>query len=184
MPDRPSTATPPPRGKVTRIAVTYTVNTSDGPRHTFHGLIGMQRYVRPDRLRKLEDDLSVICEELLANRPQPVTGLPPGVVRLPFGADPVPAVAEGAVPGPVAVCRDLLAAIADALDCPPPACEAGEGVFLRLRSDRARLALAALRPVLADTECGPGLMAEAACRLRDGVAACPAGGYAVSSLSS
>ena len=172
-----------PRGKITRIAVTYTVNTSDGPRHTFHGLIGMQRFVRPERLRELEDDLSVICEDLLANRPQPTTGPPNGVVRIPFGPDPAPAVADGVVPGPVAVCRDLLAAIADALDCPPPASDADEEVFLRLRSDRARLALAALRPVLADTECGPGLMAEAACQLRDGAAACPADGYAVSSLS-
>jgi hypothetical protein len=184
MPDRPSTpAAPPPRGKVTRIAVTYTVNTSEGPRHTFHGLIGMQRFVRPERLRELEDDLSVICEDLLANRPQPVTGLPQDVVRIAFGPDPAPAGSDGAVPGLVAVCRDLLAAIADALDCPPPAGEPDEGVFLRLRSDRARLALAALRPVLADKECGPGQMAEAACRLRDGVAACPADGYAVSSLS-
>ncbi len=185
MPDRPSTpAALPPRGKVTRIAVTYTVNTSEGPRHTFHGLIGMQRYVRPERLQELEDDLSVICEDLLANRPQPTAGLPQGVVRIPFGPDPAVDVADDVVPGPVVVCRDLLAAIADALDCPPPAGEADEGVFLRLRSDRARLALAALRPVLADKECGPGQMVEAACRLRDGVAACPADGYAVSSLSS
>jgi hypothetical protein len=126
----------------------------------------------------------MICEALLANRPQPVTGLPQDVVRIPFGPDPAPALAAGAVPGPVTVCRDLLAAIVDALDCPPPAGEADEVVFLRLRSDRARLALIALRPVLTDKECGPGQMAEAACRLRDGVAACPADGYAVSSLSS
>jgi hypothetical protein len=184
MSDRPSTPAAPPRGKITRIAVTYTVNTSDGPRHTFHGLTGMQRYVRPERLEELEDDLMVICEDLLANRPQPAAGLPSDVVRIPFGPDPVPAVADDPAPGPVAVCRDLLAAIAAALDCPPPATAADETVFLRLRSDRARLALAALRPVLADTECGPGLMAEAACRLRDGLAACPADGYAVSPLAS
>jgi hypothetical protein len=186
MPDRPSDAATgkPPRGKVTRIAVTYTVNTSDGPRHTFHGLIGMQRYVRPDRLRELEDDLSVICEELLANRPQTVTGLPLGVARVPFGPGPDPVVADGAVPGPVAACRDLLATVAAALDCPPPAGAADEDVFVRLRSDRARLVLAALRPMLADRECGPGQMAESAARLRDGVAACPADGYAVSPLSS
>jgi hypothetical protein len=184
MADAPTLPAVPPRGKITRIAVTYTVNTSDGPRHTFHGLIGMQRFVRPERLRELEDDLLVICEDLLANRPQPVTGLPQDVVRIPFGPDPTSAVVDGVVPGPVTVCRDLLAAIADALDCPPPAGEADEGVFLRLRSDRARLALAALRPVLADRECGPGLMAEAASRLRDALAACPADGYAVSSLSS
>ncbi len=184
MADAPTLPAVPPRGKITRIAVTYTLNTGDGPRHTFHGLIGMQRFVRPERLRELEDDLSVICEDLLANRPQPVTGLPQDVVRIPFGPDPTSVVVDGVVPGPVAVCRDLLAAIADALDCPPPAGEADERVFLRVRSDRARLALAALRSVLADKECGPGLMAEAACRLRDDVAAYPAAGYAVSSLSS
>ena len=179
-----STPATPARGKITRIAVTYTVNTGDGPRHTFHGLTGMQRYVRPERLEELEDDLTVICEDLLASRLQPATGLPKDVVRIPFAPDPVPAVADGAVPGTVAVCRDLLAAIAAALDCPPPASEADETIFLRLRSDRARLALAALRPVLADSECGPGPMAEAACRLRDGLAACPADGYTVSSLAS
>jgi hypothetical protein len=144
----------------------------------------MQRHVRPERLQELEDDLSVICEDLLANRPQPTIGLPQDVVRIPFSLGTTSAVADGVVPVPVAVCRDLLAAIVDALDCPLPAGEADEGLFLRLRSDRARLALAALRPVLADKECGPGQMAEAACRLRDGVAAYPAAGYAVSSLSS
>ena len=108
MSDRPSTPpAPPPRGKITRIAVTYTVNTSDGPRHTFHGLIGMQRHVRPERLQELEDDLSLICEDLLANRPQPATGLPTDVVRIPFGADLAPAVADGRVPGPVMVCREI-----------------------------------------------------------------------------
>jgi hypothetical protein len=182
MPDRPSP--PPPRGKVTRIAVTYTVNTSDGPRHTFHGLTGMHKYVRPERLEELQDDLTVICEDLLAHRPQPAVGLPPDVVRIPFSSAHPPALADGGVPGPVAACRDLLAAIAAALDCPPPATEADAEVFLRLRSDRARLALAALRPVLADTECGPGVMAEAAGRLRDDVSACPPDGYAVSSLAS
>jgi hypothetical protein len=185
MPDRPSSPTaPPPRGKITRIAVTYTVNTSDGPRHTFHGLTGMHRYVRPERLEELEDDLTVICEDLLAHRPQPTVGLPADVVRIPFSTGHAPALADGGITGPVAVCRELLAAIATALECPPPATQADEQVFLRLRSDRARLALAALRPVLADTECGPGLMAEAASRLRDGVAACPADGYTVSPLAS
>jgi hypothetical protein len=184
MPDRPSDAASglPSRGKITRIAVTYTVNTDQGPRHTFHGLIGMQRYVRPDRLRELQDDLTVICEELLANRPQPATGLPEAAVRIPFS--PAPAGDECALPGQAGVSGDLLAAVAEALDCPPPAGQDDEGVFMRLRSDRARLALAALRPVLADAECGPDQMSAAAARLRDGVAACPADGYAVSPLSS
>jgi hypothetical protein len=49
-------------GKITRIAVTYTVDTPDGPRHTFHGLSHMRRHIRPDRLSELLDDLTVICD--------------------------------------------------------------------------------------------------------------------------
>jgi hypothetical protein len=182
MAGSPSTSPVPTRGKITRIAVTYTVNTDQGPRHTFHGLIGMQRYVRPERLQELTDDLTVICEELLANRPQPAAGLPEAVARLPFA--PPPASTDHAKPGQVAACWDLLAVVAGALDCPPPADQDGEEMFLRLRSDRARLVLAALRPVLANAECGPEQMSTAAARLRDGLAACPADGYAVSPLSS
>ena len=37
-------------GKITRVAVTYTVDTPDGPRHTFHGLAHMRQHVRPERL--------------------------------------------------------------------------------------------------------------------------------------
>jgi hypothetical protein len=63
-------------GRITRIAVTYTVDTPDGPRHTFHGLLHMQRYTRPERLTELLDDLTVICEELVATRePAPGNGL-------------------------------------------------------------------------------------------------------------
>ena len=55
-------------GKITRVAVTYTVDTPDGPRHTFHGLAHMRQHIRPERLGELLDDLSVICEDLLAAR--------------------------------------------------------------------------------------------------------------------
>jgi hypothetical protein len=53
-------------GKITRIAVTYTVDTTDGPRRTFHGLPHMHRHIRPERMTELIDDLTVICEELIA----------------------------------------------------------------------------------------------------------------------
>jgi hypothetical protein len=63
-------------GKITRIAVTYTVDTVDGPRHTFHGLEHMRQHVRPERLSELLDDLTVICEDLLvAREPTPANGL-------------------------------------------------------------------------------------------------------------
>jgi len=62
-------------GKITRIAVTYTVDTLDGPRHTFHGLPYMRRHVRPERLAELLDDLTVICEDLLAARDPTGNGL-------------------------------------------------------------------------------------------------------------
>ena len=63
-------------GKITRIAVTYTVDTPDGPRHTFHGLPHMRRHIRPERLSELIDDLTVIREDLIATRePAPGNGL-------------------------------------------------------------------------------------------------------------
>ncbi|HUA27294.1 MAG TPA: hypothetical protein VMC03_00280 [Streptosporangiaceae bacterium] len=63
-------------GKITRIAVTYTIDTPDGPRHTFHGLPHMRRHIRPDRLSELIDDLTIICEELVESRdPTPGNGL-------------------------------------------------------------------------------------------------------------
>jgi hypothetical protein len=84
-PPAPSPAAPARKGAITRIAVTYTVNTDRGLQHTFHGLPKMRRHLRPERLAELLDELTVICEELLAVRPQPAgTGLPPGVVRLPL----------------------------------------------------------------------------------------------------
>jgi hypothetical protein len=62
--------------KDTRIAVTYTVDTPDGPRHTFHGLPHMHRHIRPERLSELLDDLTIICEDLIALRePAPGNGL-------------------------------------------------------------------------------------------------------------
>jgi hypothetical protein len=79
---------------------------------------------------------------------------------------------------------ELLAAVQDALDCPPPADVAGEEVFLRLRCERARLALAAIRAVLAHRDSGPAEMTAAARRLRDCLADYPADGYGHSPFSS
>ena len=56
------------QGKITRIAVTYTVDTPGGLRHTFHGLAHMRQHIRPERLSELLDDLTIICEDLLAAR--------------------------------------------------------------------------------------------------------------------
>jgi hypothetical protein len=90
MPDRPSEPRVPPAlfGRITRISVTYTVNTSAGPRHTFHTLEAMRQHVRPEREQELIDDLTLICEDLLARRPQPATGLPSDAVRVPFEDSP------------------------------------------------------------------------------------------------
>jgi hypothetical protein len=86
MPDRPSDprVSPAVSGRITRISITYTVNTSAGPRHTFHSLEAMRQHARPERVDELVDDLTLICEDLLTRRPQPVTGLPDNVIRLPF----------------------------------------------------------------------------------------------------
>lgn len=87
MPDSSSQpATPPaPVGRITRIAVTYTVNTDRGPQHTFHGLPRMREHIRPERLEELLEDLTMICEDLLAVRQQPILNkLSPETVRVPF----------------------------------------------------------------------------------------------------
>jgi hypothetical protein len=63
-------------GRITRIAVTYTMDTPNGPRHTFHGLPHMQRHISPERLSELIDDLTLICEDLITTRePAPGSGL-------------------------------------------------------------------------------------------------------------
>jgi hypothetical protein len=72
-------------GKITRIAVTYTVDTPGGPQHTFHCLLHMRQHIRPDRLQELLDDLTVVCEDLLASR-QPTSAN--GLSGLPRRAKP------------------------------------------------------------------------------------------------
>ncbi len=63
-------------GKITRVAVTYTVGTPDGPRHTFHGLPHMRQHIPPEQLTRLMGNLTAICEELVASRvPASGTGL-------------------------------------------------------------------------------------------------------------
>jgi hypothetical protein len=63
-------------GKISRIAVTYTVDTPDGPLHTFHGLPHMREHIQPARLQPLLDELTAICQELIASRPaRPGNGL-------------------------------------------------------------------------------------------------------------
>jgi hypothetical protein len=114
---------PHPGGQITRASVTYTVPAGDGPFHAILSLKMMRDSARAD----LVHDLSVICEELLAARSS--TGrLPATVVRLPFQAPPGRPEAFG----------DLLAAVCDPLNCPPPAGQAGEAAFMRLHPAAAR----------------------------------------------
>ena len=87
MPDHPGQpATPPaPVGRITRVAVTYTVNTDEGPQRTFHSLPRMREHICPERLAELLEILTRICEDLLAARQQPlVNKLSPETVRVPF----------------------------------------------------------------------------------------------------
>jgi hypothetical protein len=181
MPDRPGTpADPPapPKGKITQISATYTVNTDSGPWRTFHGLAAMYKQASPGRVKELIDNLTVICEELLAARGPSPLGVPPGMMRVPFGPPPATADASGAP------WRELLTAIRDALDCPPPVTAANEETFLRLRCGRARLALDAIGSVLADRDSGRAELTVAARTLRDGLAGYPADGHCHSALSS
>ena len=66
MPYCPSEPVVPPtaRGRITRISVTYTVNTDAGTRHTFHSLEAMRHHARPERVDELVEDLTLICEDL------------------------------------------------------------------------------------------------------------------------
>jgi hypothetical protein len=181
MCDRPSQ--PPavslPPGTVTNMSVTYLVNTARGPERTFHGLQAMQRYACPHHVQELTQLLTVICEQVLAGRPaRSMFALPPGTVRIPAGP-PAGTAAPAAAP-----CRARLAAVRDALDCPPNDRAAAATDLPRLRAERARLALAALRPVLAER--GPGLAGahDAATLLRQRIAACTAEGRGHSPLTS
>jgi hypothetical protein len=183
MPDPGTPADPPspPKGKITQISATYTVNTDSGPWRTFHGLAAMHKQASPGRVKELIDNLTVICEELLAARGPSPLGVPPGMVRVPF--EPCPPAADAALAAGTAW-RELLTAIRDALDCPPPVTAADEETFLRLRCARARLALDAIGPVLADRDSGQAELTVAARTLRDGLAGYPADGHCHSALSS
>jgi hypothetical protein len=81
---RSPAVSPAVKGKVTQISVTYTVNTESGPWRTFHGLAAMHKQASPERVRELLDNLTVICEELLAARGPTVLGVPATAVRVPF----------------------------------------------------------------------------------------------------
>jgi hypothetical protein len=54
----------PVEGTITRISVTVTVDTGDGPKHMLYGLEAMRKHARPERLEDLLDDLEVICEDV------------------------------------------------------------------------------------------------------------------------
>jgi hypothetical protein len=51
-------------GTITRVSVTITVDTDDGPKHMLYGLEAMRKHARPERLEDLLDDLEVICEDV------------------------------------------------------------------------------------------------------------------------
>jgi ABC-type nitrate/sulfonate/bicarbonate transport system substrate-binding protein len=51
-------------GKITRISVTITEDTDDGPKHMLYGLPAMRKHARPERLEELLEDLAKICEDV------------------------------------------------------------------------------------------------------------------------
>jgi hypothetical protein len=63
------TPTPPesgtPVGKLTRVSVTYTIDTPEGPARAIVGLNPMRKIARPERLAELLDDLSLLCEDVI-----------------------------------------------------------------------------------------------------------------------
>jgi hypothetical protein len=58
-------STPPSAGKITRVSVTYTVDTPDGPRHAIVGLSAMRRCARPARLAAVLDDLTIVVGDII-----------------------------------------------------------------------------------------------------------------------
>jgi hypothetical protein len=56
------------RGKITRVSITYTYATSDGPQHRFYGLDAMTRHPSPERVRAVLADLEAICQEMQTRR--------------------------------------------------------------------------------------------------------------------
>ena len=56
------------QGRITRVSITYTTDTDNGPQHRFIGLTGLQKHVRPERLKEFLDEALVICEEIQAAR--------------------------------------------------------------------------------------------------------------------
>ena len=56
------------RGKITRVSITYTYTTSEGPQHRFYGLYAMTKHPSPERAQALLDDLEVFCREIQAQR--------------------------------------------------------------------------------------------------------------------
>ena len=62
MPDRPSMPASQPLadGAITRVSVTYMVNTEEGRSHAIVGLGAMRKHARPGRVPDLVYDLAVI----------------------------------------------------------------------------------------------------------------------------
>jgi hypothetical protein len=54
-----------PVGKLTRVSVTYTIDTPEGPAHAIVGLNPMRKIARPERLAELLDDLALLCEDVI-----------------------------------------------------------------------------------------------------------------------
>ena len=55
------------QGKITRISITYTEDTENGPQYHCYGLNSLTKHVRAERLEAVMDDVTVICEELQAH---------------------------------------------------------------------------------------------------------------------
>jgi hypothetical protein len=63
------------QGKITRIAITWTTETDEGKSFRFYGLLpDARKIIRPDRMRELLDDLTVMCEQIQAARDGKVNG--------------------------------------------------------------------------------------------------------------
>ena len=81
-------------GKITRVSITCTLDTSEGPQHRFYGLAAMSRHP-PEKVQQLLDGLQEICDQIQATRDagrtwdrRPENSGPPATAgRVPFEPD-------------------------------------------------------------------------------------------------
>ncbi len=70
------TAREPTGGRILAITVCYETDTPRGPEQTMVDLEAMLRHCRPERVEDLLEDLTLLCEDVVARRQPEGPGRP------------------------------------------------------------------------------------------------------------